>query len=343
MVDNLDCRKHVFSDLRPYTCIKPICDFSSVQFTDKQSWIDHLVVEHRMVACDAMECPLCGDGVHSNQFSHLACHLEEISLTILSANVEDGNPSSDDEEEVLEEATDKQEDGGEEEGKEKDNDEDKDKDNNQTEPPGSPKKIRATRETAPTFSHRKGPWLQNEDASLMRLVKDQVPRNWIKISQALGTRTPKQCRERYVQNLKPLLNRDPITQEEGILIQRYANETGKDWAEIARRMPGRSKGMIQNWYAGMNRRKSQDRKKRGLDGEIGQSEDLGGLDTTQKPGLPYPARLYLPPLAEQGSYEGIFHDGEKMFASMQTEVAAAILGNMPISMLPEIIRELNSQ
>lgn len=69
-------------------------------------------------------------------------------------------------------------------------------------------------------------------------------------------RSPKQCRERYHQNLKPSLNHEPISPEEGDMIEQLVQEMGKRWAEIARRLGNRSDNAVKNWWNGsMNRRK----------------------------------------------------------------------------------------
>ncbi|KAI2643254.1 Homeodomain-like protein [Xylaria nigripes] len=103
---------------------------------------------------------------------------------------------------------------------------------------------------------RRGPWSQREDATLIRLVQQQGPLNWVKISDILVSRSPKQCRERYHQNLKPSLNHEPISAEEGQLIEKLVGELGKRWAEIARRLNNRSDNAVKNWWNGsQNRRK----------------------------------------------------------------------------------------
>jgi len=105
-------------------------------------------------------------------------------------------------------------------------------------------------------AHRRGPWSQHEDQWLVNLVARNGPHNWVRISQEIGSRSPKQCRERYHQNLKPSLNHDPITPEEGELIEKMVAEMGKRWAEIARRLKGRSDNAVKNWWnGGQNRRK----------------------------------------------------------------------------------------
>lgn len=103
---------------------------------------------------------------------------------------------------------------------------------------------------------RRGPWSPDEDRKLIESINLFGATNWVRISQALGSRTPKQCRERYHQNLKPSLNRNPISPEEGQLIEELVAKYGKRWAEIARHLNGRSDNAIKNWWnGGANRRR----------------------------------------------------------------------------------------
>lgn len=133
----------------------------------------------------------------------------------------------------------------------------------------------------------------------MQLVHTHGPLNWVRIAQTLGTRTPKQCRERYHQNLKPTLNHDPITPDEGVQIEQMVGQMGKRWAEIARRLHGRSDNAVKNWWNGsQNRRRRLDRRRavQPLDGAYDRTQlsiSTSGLPlpgTQPSPQIPYAYR-----------------------------------------------------
>ncbi|KAF4462088.1 myb-like dna-binding [Fusarium albosuccineum] len=147
--------------------------------------------------------------------------------------------------------------------------------------------------------HRRGPWSNAEDGYLMSLVQTHGPLNWVRIAQTLGSRTPKQCRERYHQNLKPTLNHDPITPEEGHQIERLVQEIGKRWAEIARRLHGRSDNAVKNWWNGsQNRRRRMDRRRAVQPYDDHYPHNRPGLSIST-PALPLP-RTQLSPLSAPG-------------------------------------------
>jgi Myb-like DNA-binding protein FlbD len=90
----------------------------------------------------------------------------------------------------------------------------------------------------------------------MHCIRVSGAADWVKIAKELGSRSAKQCRERYHQNLKPSLKHDPITDNEGLFIEEQVRLHGKKWAEIARKLNGRSDNAVKNWWNGsMNRRK----------------------------------------------------------------------------------------
>ena len=115
---------------------------------------------------------------------------------------------------------------------------------------------KSAKKMGPQEVYKRGPWSPQEDRWLLSLVGNRGPQNWVHVSSQLATRSAKQCRERYHQNLKPTLDHSPISQEEGAHIERLVAQMGKRWAEIARQLTGRSDNAVKNWWnGGMNRRK----------------------------------------------------------------------------------------
>ncbi|EME47711.1 hypothetical protein DOTSEDRAFT_69606 [Dothistroma septosporum NZE10] len=150
--------------------------------------------------------------------------------------------------------------------------------------------------------HKRGPWSQQEDQLLIHLVSVHGAHNWVRISTAIQTRSPKQCRERFHQNLKPNLNHDPITPEEGIMIEQMVAEMGKRWAEIARRLRGRSDNAVKNWWnGGMNRRRRNQQARR-AEFEVRQHHVHGHHHQIQNLPPPMQQQQQLPPAIQHQSF-----------------------------------------
>ena len=100
--------------------------------------------------------------------------------------------------------------------------------------------ILASSQSPPTPRPIKGPWTPSEDRLLLSLVNELGAEKWVVIASRLGTRTGKQCRERWHNHVNPILNKAPFSLEEEEAIERYYAEIGPKWAEIAKKLPGRS-------------------------------------------------------------------------------------------------------
>jgi hypothetical protein len=101
--------------------------------------------------------------------------------------------------------------------------------------------ILASSSSSPTTKPIKGPWTPAEDHRLLQLVNELGAEKWVVIASRLGSRTGKQCRERWHNHVNPVLNKAPFSLEEEEAIERYYAEMGPKWAEIAKKLPGRSK------------------------------------------------------------------------------------------------------
>ncbi|XP_024004947.1 LOW QUALITY PROTEIN: trichome differentiation protein GL1 [Eutrema salsugineum] len=97
---------------------------------------------------------------------------------------------------------------------------------------------------------RKGPcWTGEEDRLLIEYVRVHGEGRWNSVARLAGLkRNGKSCRLRWVNNLRPDLNRGQITpHEESIILQLHV-KWGNRWSTIARSLPGRTENEIKNYW-----------------------------------------------------------------------------------------------
>ncbi len=96
-------------------------------------------------------------------------------------------------------------------------------------------------------------WTAREDETLRRLVQVHGGRRWARIARGVPPRTPKQCRERWTNQLDPSLNHNPFTEPERRRLVLAHRRLGSRWSHMVSEFDGRSANRLKNEWANVQR------------------------------------------------------------------------------------------
>ncbi|XP_057494504.1 transcription factor MYB1 [Actinidia eriantha] len=100
-----------------------------------------------------------------------------------------------------------------------------------------------------TLGMRKGAWTEEEDKLLKKCIEKYGEGKWHQVPLRSGlNRCRKSCRMRWLNYLRPNINRGNFTADEVDLIIRLHKLLGNRWSLIAGRLPGRTSNDVKNYW-----------------------------------------------------------------------------------------------
>ncbi|OIW13093.1 hypothetical protein TanjilG_08126 [Lupinus angustifolius] len=100
----------------------------------------------------------------------------------------------------------------------------------------------------------KSQWTPDEDRVLVESVRRFGLKKWSHIAKLLDGRVGKQCRERWFNHLRPNIRKDSWSEEEDLILIEAHKNVGNKWAEIAKRLIGRTENTVKNHWNATKRR-----------------------------------------------------------------------------------------
>ncbi|EKE40627.1 hypothetical protein ENUP19_0211G0020 [Entamoeba nuttalli] len=91
-------------------------------------------------------------------------------------------------------------------------------------------------------------WSIEEDRKLLDAVNKFGKSRWVAIAEFVGSRSRKQCRERYINHISPMIDTSEWTpKEDSVIIQGHGKYLNS-WSKIANMLKGRTAHAVRNRY-----------------------------------------------------------------------------------------------